>query len=123
MFGQKPLQHLDMEVLINIARTYEEIYEIPVYLHLDHSRNLDQIQKAIDLGFDSVMYDGSQLSWEENIRNTQSVVAMAQVSDVAVEAELGKIAGVEDDIKVREGEAYLTTPEEAKEFAEQTGTD
>ncbi|WP_407305620.1 ketose-bisphosphate aldolase [Desulfosporosinus sp. SB140] len=123
MLGQKPLQHLDMKVLINIARTYEDIYETPVYLHLDHSRNLDQIQKAINLGFDSVMYDGSQLSWAENIANTKKVVAMAQVRDVAVEAEIGKIAGVEDDIQVRENEAYLTTPEEAKEFAELTGTD
>ncbi|KJS49007.1 class II fructose-bisphosphate aldolase [Desulfosporosinus sp. BICA1-9] len=123
MFGQKPLQHLDMKVLVNIARTYEDIYEIPVYLHLDHSRNLDQIQKAIEEGFDSVMYDGSALSWEDNIANTRRVVAMAQVKDVVVEAEIGKIAGVEDDIQVRENEAYLTTPEEAKEFTELTGTD
>lgn len=123
MFGQKPLQHLDMEVLVNIARTYEDIYSFPVYLHLDHSRNLEQINRAIELGFDSVMYDGSALSWDENIENTKKVVDMAKQKDSVVEAEIGKIAGVEDDIKVRASEAYLTTPEEAKEFAVSTGID
>lgn len=123
MFGQKPIQHLNMNVLVNIARTYEELYSIPVYLHLDHSRNLDQIHQAIELGFDSVMYDGSALSWKENVENTKKVVDMAKLKNTVVEAEIGKIAGVEDDIRVRESEAYLTTPEEAKEFAESTGID
>lgn len=123
MFGQKPLQHLDMKVLVNIARTYEDIYQIPVYLHLDHSRSLEQVQRAIELGFDSVMYDGSALSWEDNVENTKKVVTMAKSKGIAVEGEIGKIAGVEDDVQVRENEAYLTTTEEAREFAQLTGVD
>lgn len=123
MFGQKPLQHLEMKVLVNIARTYEDLYQIPVYLHLDHSRSLEQVQRAIELGFDSVMYDGSALSWEDNVENTQKVVTMAKSKGIAVEGEIGKIAGVEDDIQVRENEAYLTTTEEAREFAQLTGVD
>lgn len=121
--GQKALQHLDMAVLVTTARTFGELLKVPVYIHLDHSRDLNQIKRAIDLGFDSVMYDGSASSWQENVANTQKVVAMAREKGTVVEAEIGKIAGVEDDIRVREGEANLTSPQEAKEFAEQTGTD
>src|SRR5665648_135565 len=111
MLGQKPLQHLDMKVMVNIARTYEDLFSMPVYLHLDHSRNLDQIRRAVELGFDSVMFDGSALPWMENIETTKKVVDIARAKDVVVEAEIGKIAGVEDDINVRASDAYLTTTE------------
>lgn len=123
MLGQKPLQHLDMKVMVSMARAFEELYAIPVYLHLDHSRNLDQIQRAVDLGFDSVMYDGSALPWQENIKMTQRVVEMARVKNVAVEGEIGKIAGVEDDIHVRASDAYITTVDEAVDFVNQTNVD
>ena len=123
MLGQKPLQHLDMKVMVNIARTYEDLYSMPVYLHLDHSRNLDQISRAVELGFDSVMFDGSALPWTENIETTKKVVAIARAKDIVVEAEIEKIAGVEDDIHVRASDAYLTTTEEAKEFVELTKVD
>lgn len=123
MFGQKPLQHLDMQVLVRIARTYEDLYSIPVYLHLDHSRNLEQISRAIELGFDSVMYDGSALPWQENVENTKEVVAMAKSKGIVVEGEIGKITGVEDDIRVGKHDANLTTVNEAKNFADSTGVD
>lgn len=123
MFGQKPLQHLDMRVLVSIARTYEDLNGMPVYLHLDHSRNLDQIRRAVEVGFDSVMYDGSALPWNENIEATKRVVDIACLKNVVVEAEIGKIAGVEDDIQVSASDAYLTTTEQAVGFAEQTKVD
>ncbi|MDA8228307.1 MAG: class II fructose-bisphosphate aldolase [Desulfitobacterium hafniense] len=121
--GQKALQHLDMAVQVSICREFEKLYSIPVYLHLDHSRNLEQIRRAIEIGFDSVMYDGSALPWEQNVENTKQVVAMAKPYNTVVEAEIGKIAGVEDDISVRESDAYLTSPEEAKDFVDATGVD
>lgn len=123
MLGQKPLQHLDMKVMVNIARTYEDLNAMPVYLHLDHSRDLDQIRRAVELGFDSVMFDGSALPWNKNIELTKKVVDMASSKNVAVEAELGKIAGVEDDIVVRESDSNLTTPEEAVDFTAKTNID
>lgn len=121
--GQKALQNMNMAVFVETARALSRSMQIPVYLHLDHSRNLEQVRQAVDLGFDSVMYDGSSLTWGENVNNTRLVVEMAKSKGIAVEAEIGKIAGVEDDISVRSSDAYLTTPEEARLFVEATGTD
>lgn len=96
---------------------------IPVALHLDHGHSFEKIMQCLRHGFSSVMIDGSKLSLEENIALTQKVVEAAKPIGVTVEAELGKIGGTEDDHSVDEREASMTSPEEAREFAEKTQVD
>ncbi len=96
---------------------------VDVALHLDHGANFEICKSCIDGGFTSVMYDGSMHPFEENIRVTKQVVEYAHAHGVVVEAELGKLAGVEDDVKVSEASAKFTDPEEAAEFVEKTGVD
>lgn len=96
---------------------------LDIALHLDHGANLDQVKLAIDTGFTSVMFDGSHYEFEENIRLTKEVVDYAHARGVVVEAELGKLAGVEDDVKVAGHEATYTDPDEAVEFVKRTGVD
>ena len=97
--------------------------KIPVVFHLDHGKDLKIIKRAIESGYTSVMFDGSSLSYKENIKRTQQVVAWAKKHDVSVEAELGSIKGVEDLVNVRDIDAILTNPEQAVEFVERTGCD
>lgn len=94
---------------------------IDVALHLDHGPDLDTVKLAIETGFTSVMIDGSHLDFEENIRVTKEVVEYAHSKGVVVEAELGVLAGIEDDV-VAEKHTY-TEPSQAKEFVERTGVD
>ena len=96
---------------------------VDVCLHLDHGEDFDICKKCVDDGFTSVMIDGSKHPFEENIRLTKEVVDYAHAHGVVVEAELGKLAGVEDNISVDEKSAKFTDPEEAKEFVERTGVD
>ena len=97
--------------------------DIPIALHLDHGEDFDICKKCVDDGFTSVMIDGSKHPFEENIRLTKEVVDYAHSKGVVVEAELGKLAGVEDNIKVDARSATFTVPEEAAEFVEKTGVD
>ena len=92
-------------------------------LHLDHGEDFDICKKCVDDGFTSVMIDGSKHPFEENIRLTKEVVDYAHDHGVVVEAELGKLAGVEDNIKVDARSATFTDPDEAAEFVERTGVD
>ena len=95
--------------------------KVPVAVHLDHGLTLPTIQQALDLGFTSVMFDGSHLPLEENIRVTQQVVEMAKPYGAAVEAEIGCVGGSEDgseDIAMR-----CTDPQQAKRFAAESGVD
>lgn len=96
---------------------------LPIVLHLDHGENFDIAKSCIDSGFTSVMIDGSKYPFEENIRVTKEVVDYAHSKGVVVEAELGKLAGVEDAVKVSEKDATYTDPEQAVEFVERTGVD
>ena len=92
-----------------------EEHDIPVVLHLDHGPDFETCKMCIDNGFTSVMIDGSKYDFEENIRLTKE--------GVVVEAELGKLAGIEDDVNVSASDAMYTDPEQAKEFVERTGCD
>lgn len=96
---------------------------LDIVLHLDHGEDFEICKKCIDGGFTSVMIDGSKHEFEENIRLTKEVVDYAHAHGVVVEAELGKLAGVEDNIKVDARSATFTDPAEAKEFVERTGVD
>ena len=95
--------------------------DIPVALHLDHGPSLDAVKSCIDAGFSSVMIDGSHYSFDENIAITKEVVEYAKKFDVTVEAELGVLAGVEDDVVAEH--SIFTNPDEVEEFVSRTGVD
>ena len=96
---------------------------LDIALHLDHGEDFDICKKCVDDGFTSVMIDGSKHEFEENIKMTKQVAEYAHAHGVAVEAELGKLAGIEDDVNVDARSATFTVPEEAAEFVEKTGVD
>ena len=96
---------------------------LDIALHLDHGEDFEICKKCVDDGFTSVMIDGSKHPFEENIKLTKDVVEYAHSKGVVVEAELGKLAGIEDNIKVDARNATFTVPEEAAEFVEKTGVD
>jgi fructose-bisphosphate aldolase class II len=100
-----------------------EEYNIPVALHLDHGPDFETCKMCIDNGFSSVMIDGSKYSFEENVALTKQVVEYAHGKGVVVEAELGKLAGIEDEVNVSASDAMFTDSEQAKEFVEKTGCD
>ena len=100
-----------------------EEHDIPVALHLDHGPDFETCKMCIDNGYTSVMIDGSKYDFEQNVEITKKVVDYAHKKGVVVEAELGKLAGVEDDVNVSENDAMYTNPEQALEFVERTGCD
>ena len=100
-----------------------EEHDIPVALHLDHGPNFETCKLCVDNGYTSVMFDGSKYDFEKNIELTKQVVDYAHEHGVVVEAELGKLAGVEDDVNVAENDAMYTDPEQALEFVQRTGCD
>ncbi|MFC6616396.1 class II fructose-1,6-bisphosphate aldolase [Deinococcus radiophilus] len=109
--------------LANIVKDMAQRAKIPVALHLDHGSSYESALKAIAMGFTSVMIDASHHDFEENIRETKRVVEAAHAMGISVEAELGRLGGIEEHVIVDEKDAFLTDPEEAVQFIEQTGTD
>ena len=97
--------------------------DIPIALHLDHGADFEICKTCIDGGFTSVMIDGSARSFEDNIAETRKVVEYAHAHGVVVEAELGKLAGIEDDVNVHADDAQFTNPGEVEEFDTKTGVD
>jgi len=97
--------------------------DLPIALHLDHGESFEICKACIDGGFTSVMIDGSKHSFEENIALTKKVVEYAHERGVVVEGELGKLAGIEDDVNVSDADACFTRPDEVEEFVERTGVD
>ena len=109
--------------LVAMARIAAGESPVPVALHLDHGTDPQVISQAIRAGYTSVMIDGSKYPFEENVASTRKVVEEAHAAGVAVEGEIGRVAGVEDDIVVHQDEAIYTTPDEALEFQRRTGVD
>lgn len=97
--------------------------DLPIALHLDHGEDFAICKACVDGGFSSVMIDGSKYSFEENIRITKEVVDYAHSKGVVVEGELGKLAGIEDDVNVTDADAQFTNPKEVEEFVSRTGVD
>ena len=106
-----------------VEAAIEEHPEIPIAIHLDHGPDFETAKMCIDNGFTSVMIDGSKYDFEKNIELTKQVVEYAHSKGVVVEAELGKLAGIEDDVNVSASDAMYTDPDQAKEFVERTGCD
>lgn len=109
--------------LVKLVEAAIEDTGCDVALHLDHGEDFEICKKCVDDGFTSVMIDGSKHDFEENIRITKEVVDYAHAHGVVVEAELGKLAGIEDDVNVDSKDATFTDPAQAKEFVERTGVD
>ena len=97
--------------------------DIPIALHLDHGPDFETCKSCIDGGFTSVMIDGSHYDFEKNIEVTKEVVEYAHSKGVVVEAELGQLAGIEDDVKVSAADAQYTQPDQVEEFVDKTGVD
>ena len=106
-----------------VEAALEEHPNVDLALHLDHGPDFETCKMCVDNGFTSVMFDGSKYDFEENVRLTKEVVDYAHAHGVVVEAELGKLAGIEDDVNVDASDAMYTDPEQAREFVERTGCD
>lgn len=109
--------------LVHLVQAAVEESDIPIALHLDHGDGFDICKACVDGGFTSVMIDASKYSFEENIEITRRVVDYAHERGVVVEAELGKLAGVEDDVNVAPEDSCYTHPDEVQEFVSRTGVD
>lgn len=111
------------EYVVAMAEVAARHTDTPLAVHLDHFEDGERIKRAIDCGFRSCMIDASQEPLAENIARVKAVVKYAHRFDATVEAELGKLVGIEDDLVVSEEEAFYTNPEDAVTFAEATGID
>ncbi len=111
-----------LEYLAGIVKLGAELANQPISLHLDHGKDIATVRRCINVGFTSVMIDASHLDFEQNVAATREVVDLAHSKGVSVEAELGRLVGVEESV-VKERDAFLTDPDEAKEFAKRTGID
>ena len=117
------IKYAGIEYIYEIARVAADQSGVPTVLHLDHGTSFKDCVMCIRHGWSSVMYDGSKLPFDQNIAETKKIVEIAHAAGVSVEAELGKLAGVEGHVSVEEKDAIFTNPEEAKIFVEKTGVD
>ena len=119
--SERGLKYADPGYIMDVMNAVLKNTTIPIALHLDHGKNFEIVKECIDLGFNSVMIDGSYLPYEENVALTKKVVDYAHKRKVSVEGELGVLAGVEDDVKA--DEHRYTDPEQALDFVKKTGVD
>ena len=123
-FGEKYLKNMSLETAAAIVKSLAKNLTIPVCLHLDHCSKPDVIFRAIKAGFNSVMYDGSMLSFEEKLKNTKMVCDAAHACGVSVEAELGSLgAGDHSHEGSKDDKEVYTDPESAARFVKETGVD
>lgn len=116
---QSSIDYMGLETAVNLGRTGLKQFGVEGWIHLDHGGSVDLAQRCLDAGFDSVMIDGSELAFEENIQITREVVERAKKYGAHVEAELGYVAKLGQS----HDEEVFTQPEEAKQFVEETGID
>lgn len=121
--SQGAIKYAGIEYITGLVKTAAENSKIPMALHLDHGTDFNTIIACLRHGFTSIMFDGSQYSLAENMERTKQVVDICHAVGVPVEGEIGRIGGVEDDIKVDERDALLSDPHEALEFVSATGVD
>jgi tagatose bisphosphate family class II aldolase len=117
------LKHAGIPYVAACVKEAGRLYDIPIALHVDHCPSYQTIVQCIQHGYTSVMIDGSMLPYDENVALVKKVVETAHYAGVAVEGELGRIGGTEDDMVVEDENAFFTVPSEAKTFVEDTGID
>ncbi len=120
MANKDAIAHMGARMIGLIMREVAERAKVPVCVHLDHATQVEVIEEAIEAGFTSVMFDGSQLPFDENVRITRQVVAMARPKNISVEAEIGAVGYSDKTIAFK---ARYTEPEEAKVFSDATRVD
>jgi len=116
------IKYAGLTYIEKMVKTAAKFVLVPMSLHLDHGKDVETVSKCIEADFTSVMIDGSHLKFEENVALTRCVVDLAHPKGISVEAELGRLAGIEEST-VEEKEAVLTDPDAVKEFVERTGVD
>ncbi|MCY7117015.1 class II fructose-bisphosphate aldolase family protein [Streptococcus mutans] len=116
-------KYIGYSVIVAVVKELANQNMVDVALHLDHARDLDAIKDAIAAGYSSIMFDGSNLSFKENILKTKLVVDYAHTRGVTVEGELGTIGGTEEDISVSEDDKIYTRPEDTLTFVQETNVD
>ena len=114
---ESSIEYMNLKTAYEVGRTLSEYYEVESWIHLDHCKNIEVIKKCLDVGFDSVMIDASDLPFYENISITKKVVELAKNYNANVEAELGYIPKPDIDLETDK----FTVPDEAKDFVNQTG--
>ena len=117
------IKYARINYLMKMVEAAVESTDIPIALHLDHGPDFETCKMCVDAGFTSVMIDASKYDFEENVRITKEVVDYAHAHGVVVEAELGTLAGVEDEVNVSDDDARYTNPDQAYEFVQRTGCD
>jgi len=121
--SQGAIKYAGFENLVSMVRTVSDNMDIEISLHLDHGQDMSVIEQCLHGGFTSVMIDGSHLPFEDNIALTREVVEKAKAHGVSVEGEIGRLAGIEDNVSVAAQDAMFTDPGEAAEFVKRTGVD
>lgn len=121
--SEKAIKYAGIETISKMVITMAGKTRVPVTLHLDHGSSVESAKLCIKHGFSSVMIDMSHLSFKENLKITKKVVDYAHKGGVTVEAEIGRLAGIEGDIDVSSRQAVYTDPQEAKKFVEESGCD
>jgi len=127
-------KHVGLKQAVNLVKAFQEEFGIPIFLNADHHKTLESVKKAIDAGYDAILFDGAKLSFEENIKETKKVVEyvkskfVGQKAEILVEGELGYIGSSSEILKeIPRGAAMktvdFTTPEEAARFIKETGVD
>lgn len=119
--SESALKYMGIDATVMMFEALTEKKKHAAYLHLDHGKSLEVCKKAIDAGFDSVMIDGSSLSFDENVKLTKRVVKYADKHGVFVEGEIGVLSGIEENVEVSDDLAKFTNPLEAKQFVQSTG--
>jgi ketose-bisphosphate aldolase len=114
----KTIQYWSHKEIVSWVRTIAEDSPVPVVLHLDHCKDLGMIEACARAGWTSIMIDASHLPFEENLEQSKKVRQIAETYGVGMEAELGQIMGVEDDMHVAEDDSVLTDPEDARRFCD-----
>jgi fructose-bisphosphate aldolase class II len=117
------IKYAGLEYLVAMVKAGVNNVTVPVVLHLDHGATFEDTKRCIEAGFTSVMIDGSAFPFEENLRITREVTDFAHMHNVTVEAELGRLGGIEDEIKVDDKEALFTDPAEAEQFVAESRCD
>ena len=118
------IKYAGPEMLYSMVKTLSDAYpQIPAALHLDHGSNIKAVMTAVKAGFTSVMIDASHFPYEENLKMTKQIVGICHPVGISVEAELGRLQGVEDNVSVAERDAVLVNPAEAHDFVESSGID
>lgn len=115
------IKYAGLSTIFEIMATMAVRAKVPVALHMDHGKNVEQLKEGIELGFSSVMIDHSGDSLEENIKDTKALVEFARAEGAWVQGEIGRIRGSEDWVSVSDTEALLTNPDDAEKFVRETG--